>query len=432
MTNDTIRSRPFDIVVYGATGFTGEKVVKYIVEQHPEIKLAISGRNEQTLQTIASRVNLAPSAILVASLDYDDDDQQLEDVLRKATIVLACAGPFRHVGRALVRAAIAAGTDYLDICGEPQFFDDMLVEFEAAARAASVLVVSACAFDCVPAELSVAFVSRELQTQYPDSPVTCVELVHQFVGVSRFHATTFHAAVDGFHASINGALTKSRQRVKDTLSIPKPPPAPDHWPNIRMDAPTTTSFVPVYHEWTNTYLLRFMGADGAAIRNSQRYLRMRQNQSEQQPQPKLSVCLGVPTKVGAYTILGFGALFSFLARYSWGCRLLHRYPSLFTAGYFTNEGPTDEQLDRGSFETRSVAYGWTKDQCVVATCRGPELGYVATPKILTALALAVLNHRETLPFSGGVMLPGALFGRSQETFDLLQQEGISFEIVPQT
>eukprot|EP00978_Attheya_sp_CCMP212_P036081 scaffold161112_cov89-Attheya_sp.AAC.1 len=301
MAKETIRSRPFDIVVYGATGFTGEKVVKYIVEQHPEIKLAISGRNEEKLQKIASLVNLAPSCILVASLDDDNDPGQVEDALRKAKIVLACAGPFRHVGRELVRAAIAAGTDYLDICGEPQFFD-MLAEFEAAARAASVLVVSACAFDCVPAELSVTLVSRELQRKYPGSPVTCLELVHQFLGVSRFNATTFHAAVDGFHASMNGELAQSRKRVKDTFSISKPPPAPDHWPTIMIEAPTT--FFPVYHEWTKTYLLKFMGADGAAIRNSQRYLRMRSpihsNNSDdnlpEQPQPKLSVCLGVPTK----------------------------------------------------------------------------------------------------------------------------------------
>ncbi len=353
--------RPFDFVIYGATGFAGKHVVKHFFNNHPTIKIAIAGRNQTKLQQIADDLNnsnananananandssnrINPDQILVASAD---DKQQLIAILSQAKICLACAGPYRQdVGKNVVEAAIASQTDYLDLCGEPQFFDDMLTSFDQQARDSKTLVISACAFDCVPSEICYQLASSELTKKYSNSnsniPVTNVEIVHTFEGIRCANATTFHAAVDGFHASYTGELKASRQKVKDSFPQLQKDTAtsskrPKEWKRLAA-TPSMTS--PLYDEYTDSHLLKFMGADAACILASDRYLRLRsiddsQSESPLPPMPFLSLCFGLKQKSHAYTFLGFGAVFATLAKFAWGCKLLHSSPETFTRGFF--------------------------------------------------------------------------------------------------
>lgn len=137
--------------------------------------------------------------------------------------------------------------------------------------------------------------------------------------------------------------------------------------------------------------------------------------------------------MNAYKVIGMGAIFSGLASTSFGCNMLHSNPGLFSNGFFVEgDGPSDADLEGVSFCTYSTGYGSGKEQIVKATCKGPEPGYVATPRMLVALALTVLNHRDKLAFSGGVVLPGALFGETTEVYESLKENGITFEVVDET
>lgn len=418
-------SRPFDIVVYGATGFTGKRVAKYLVESQKSLKIALSGRNEEKLSLLANELGLPQESALVAPLD---DHEKLTQTLADCRIVLACAGPYRHMGEEVIRAAIKAKTDYLDLCGEPQFFNDMLLKYDDDARANQVLVISACAFDCVPAELTSKLACKEFNSKYENAEVTNLEVVHTFQGLESGNATTFHAAVDGFHAGINGELAVSRKKVQEKLKIVKVP-IPQAWPKIV----SSPNLHPIFHEDTNSYLLKFVGADAACILASDRYLRYRSDvdkysKYKDKPHPRLSLCFGCPTKSAAYKTLAYGGVFATLARYKWGCDLLHDKPELFTNGCFRDGGPTDEQLSKGSFKTYCTAYGMNKEQAAKVTCEGPEPGYVATPRMIVALAKTVLQNRAKIPFEGGVMLPGAAFGDCEEVYDMLEKEGVRFKV----
>lgn len=414
--------RPFDILVYGATGFTGKRVAQYISQSHPDLALALAGRSESKLLAVASELNLSPSSIFVAPAN---DAAKLKEALSQAKVVLACAGPYRHVGCEIVEAAIQARTDYLDLCGEPQFFDDMLVQHNQAAQETETLIVSSCAFDCVPSELSAQLLTRTIKQQF-NQDVSGIHIVHTFEGCHGGNATTFHAAVDGFYAASSGELHKSRQAVNNHFDIPTKPPRPETWSK---DVVPTPGLMPLYDASLNTYLMKFIGADAACILASDRYLRLFSNEYASIPPPKLSVCFGIPDKTSAFKFLAYGGVFATLAKSKWGVDRLHAHPELFTNGFFQSQGLSEEQLNTGSFVTHSVGYGTTKEQYVKATCRGPEPGYVATPKMITALALTVLRHREKLRFKGGVLLPGALFGDCTEAYDLLRQEEVAFDIV---
>lgn len=149
---------------------------------------------------------------------------------------------------------------------------------------------------------------------------------------------------------------------------------------------------------------------------------------QDRPNPRLSVCFGLPSQTAGWKVVGFGAIFSGLASFSLGCDMLHSNPSLFSNGFFVEEGPSDADLEKASFCTYTTGYGSSKE-VVKVTCKGPEAGYVATPRMLVALALTVLNHRDELAFSGGVVLPGALFGETTAVYDNLKKNGIIFEVV---
>ena len=430
-------AREFDLLIYGATGYTGKRVVAHAVAKYPALKIAISGRTEAKLLQVADELGLpAHSSVVVAPLEDDGSgtNPTLIEAVGRARVVLACAGPYRQCGMPLVRAAVEAGTDYLDLCGEPQFFDDALVECEEEARSKNVLIVSACAFDCVPAELSAALVAREVKKRYgadggeeggSAGVVSGIEICHTFGGVAKANATTFHAAVDGFNAASKGELKKSRAKVMNKFDVQKAPRRPAEWPKV----PSTPGNLPAYHEPSGMYALKFPGADAAAVLASWRYQRIRDPEKHASvPQPRLSVCFACPDKWSAAKVLGFGAVFSVLAKFKTGCDILHGNPELFTNGTFTEGGPSDEELEKGYFKTYSAAYGRTEEECVRATCEGPEPGYVATPRMLVALAMTVLNHRDKLSFSGGVTPPGALFGSCSEAYDKLRESGIVFTV----
>jgi len=449
MTTKTGR-RPYDVLVYGATGFTGQRVARYILQYHSKtIQLAIAGRNRSKLHQLATSINLPIEHVFISSTS-ESDREKLLHVLSQARVVLSCAGPYRDPkvnSASIVEAAIMTGTDYLDLCGEPQFFEDILVQYEFEARRRGVLVVSACAFDCVPADLSVRMVSRELRRLQKDSAgdlkesgygddavtddavaVSGIEVIHVVENITCANSTTFHAAVEGFYAASNGHLKASRNRVRDKFNIRPPLIRPESWPKV----PEAPGNLPVYDSRSKSHTLKFMGADASCILASDRYVRFR-NESivDSPPPPRLSVCFGVPTKAIAFQFLAYGAIFSSLARYKWGCKLLHSNPPLFSNGLFRHDGqgPTEEELEGGKFTTYTTAYGLTRDKVVYGKCSGGEPGYVATPRIIVALALTVLRHREKLRFKSGVMLPGAAFGECQEAYKLLREEGIKFDIV---
>lgn len=129
-------------------------MVKHLVNQHPELNVAICGRSRDKLIALDLDwdESKCESSIFVVS-NVVEESKKLVEVFSKAKIVIACAGPYRQCGMSILKAAVEARTDYLDLCGEPQFFDDALLSFDREAREAGVLACHAAAFDCVPAEL---------------------------------------------------------------------------------------------------------------------------------------------------------------------------------------------------------------------------------------------------------------------------------------
>ena len=351
----------------------------------------------------------------------------------------------------ILKAAMKAKCDYLDICGEPQFFDDALLAFDRQARNDGLLAVHAAAFDCVPAELGASLAERELLNRYKNNSegnVDCagIEVIHTMQNVSSANATTFHAAVDGFYAASTGELKASRKKVKENypeFDQTKPPTRPSNWPKV---PETPGAIMPGYNDELGLRTMKFVGADASAIRSSWRYLRSRipdhKRKGMEIAEPRLSVLIGLDGKetTAAMKVMLYGGCFSTLARWQWGCNLLHSYPETFSGGVFTSKGPTEEELQQARFTTYVSAYGSkhseSNSQVARVKISGPEPGYISTPILIVALALTILDagkdeekNEVNLSFGSGVTLPGALFADCDRVYDHMRKGGVLFDVV---
>ena len=156
--------RPHQLVVLGASGFTGQRVlenlVRFLKTSGTSLRWAVSGRNErklkQTLQQVSrvTDVDVTGTEILTASLQ---DHGSLARMACAADVVMNCTGPFRETGAAVVAACVDAATDYLDIAGEPQFMEQTQLTWHRKAQDKSIYVIPGSGTDCIPSDCGVNY-----------------------------------------------------------------------------------------------------------------------------------------------------------------------------------------------------------------------------------------------------------------------------------
>lgn len=154
-------SSKFDIVVYGATGFTGQLVAEYLAAHYKAdsgLKWAMAGRSKDKLAAVRDAIGApADTALIVAD---GGDPASLKAMVGHTRSVISTVGPYQLYGSDLVAACVEAGTDYLDLCGEPLWMRQMIDTHEAAAKSSGARILFSCGFDSIPFELGVYFVQQ--------------------------------------------------------------------------------------------------------------------------------------------------------------------------------------------------------------------------------------------------------------------------------
>ena len=146
--------REFDIIVYGATGFTGRLVAEYLVQAYPgRGRWAMAGRSAAKLAEIRDLIG-APADTPLVIADADDA-MSIRTLAERTQVVLTTVGPYQLYGSALVAACAAAGTAYVDLCGEPAWMRQMIDAHEAEAKRTGARIVFSCGFDSIPFDLGV-------------------------------------------------------------------------------------------------------------------------------------------------------------------------------------------------------------------------------------------------------------------------------------
>jgi short subunit dehydrogenase-like uncharacterized protein len=183
----TSENREFDIIVWGASGFTGKLTAEYLLGRYGvggELKWALGGRNRAKLE--ATRKELGnESGIAVDDLQIvlgdSQDETSLSEMVTRTKVVCTTVGPYALYGSKLVAACAEHGTSYCDLTGEAHWMQRMIDQHQETAAASNARIVFTCGFDCIPSDLGAHFMQREMQRLHG---VACSKIQYRVVGFS--------------------------------------------------------------------------------------------------------------------------------------------------------------------------------------------------------------------------------------------------------
>ena len=160
-------TKPFDLVVHGATGFTGRLVVEYLLQRYPAgggLRWAMGGRSAEKLAAVRDELGAPADTPLVVT--DTSDPSSLQALMDSTRLVLTTVGPYQLYGNELVAACAKAGVDYVDLCGEPAWMRRMIDAHEAQAKASGARIVFSCGFDSIPFDLGVFLLQTEMKARF--------------------------------------------------------------------------------------------------------------------------------------------------------------------------------------------------------------------------------------------------------------------------
>ncbi|XP_069014772.1 saccharopine dehydrogenase b isoform X1 [Embiotoca jacksoni] len=419
-------SRPYHIIIFGATGFTGQFVVEEVARCAAEspgggcLKWAVAGRSrrrlEEALKGAAGRLSMpelrTDIEIIVADVSIEES---LAIMCQQGVLILNCVGPYRFYGEPVVKACIENGAHYIDICGEPQFLERMQLEYHTKAADRGVYVIGSCGFDSIPADLGILYTQRKFK-----GTLTAVE---SFLEISSGpegssgHDATWQSAVYGFADS--GCLRQLRKKF-------------GHKPLPVVGAKVKKRGFLFFWKEMEQYAIPFMGSDPSVVKRTQRFM----YEEEQRTPVQYSSYVGVGGLFSVIKLLCGGLLFWFMVKFRLGRTLLTTFPSLFSFGLFTKAGPTMKQIEDTCFSLTFFGEGYSEgadpsqgrpDAKICTQVIGAEPGYVATVSAVVQAAVTLLNELHSLPRRGGVYTPGAAFYKTS-LIDRLHNHSIKFSV----
>jgi saccharopine dehydrogenase (NAD+, L-glutamate forming) len=387
------RDRQFDVVLFGATGFTGRLTAEYLARHAPaDLRWAIAGRNRDKLaklrDELASQTD-APGELEILQADVGDPDS-VRRVAEAAKVVATTVGPYLEYGEPLVAACAESGADYVDLTGEPEFVDRMYLAHHPAAEASGARIVHACGFDSIPHDLGAQFTVQQLPD---DVPITLKGYVR---AGGTFSGGTFASALTAFSRARQMASTHAQRRRVE----PKPT-------DRRARAVTGR---PGYDRAVGRWVLPFPSLDPQVIAHSAAVL------PEYGPDFSYSHFIALKDPVTAAGLAaGTGSLFALAQFPPTRAALLRLRPS--------GSGPSAEQREKGWFSVRFV--GTTADGTTVQTeVAGGDPGYGETSKMLAESALCLAL--DDLPETSGSVTTATAMGKALRA--RLIANGIAFRV----
>lgn len=389
-------SRQLDVIIFGASGFTGQYTIYEATKVLSHLKWGIAGRCQSKLEKVLKDMgmkagqDLSHIPIIIADVQEPASLQQMAEQCR---IVVNCCGPFRFFGEPVISACISAGTHHVDVSGEPQYMEKMQLEYNEKALERGVYIVSACGFDSIPADMGVIFLEQQFKgvlnsvESYLD-----MEIKSSGPAGSPIHYGTWESAVHGL-ASADELSSLRKKLFKERL--------PKFTPSLRNR--------PVLHKSPlvgNKWCLPFMGSDRSVVMRSQRYF----YETEEKRPVQMRAYFTTPTLIHSFIVMLVGVVFGFMTKFCLGRSLLLRFPKLFSLGFASHVGPTENAMEGTKFSMWIQGRGWEEklasptDQYKdapnkkMAVCvSGTNPGYGATCVALLLSATTILKEQDKMP-----------------------------------
>ncbi|MEU7488226.1 saccharopine dehydrogenase NADP-binding domain-containing protein [Streptomyces sp. NPDC042319] len=385
--------RTYDVVLFGATGFAGRLTAAHLAAHAPEgCRWALAGRDKSKLERLRAELAASHPACADLPLVHADaaDPESLRAVAAATRVLATTVGPYLKYGEPLVAACAEAGTDYVDLTGEPEFIDLMYVRHHETARASGARLVHACGFDSVPHDLGVLYTVGLLPEGVPLRMTGIVRTNATFSGGTLASALTVMSRPLGMVRA-----ARERQRVE-----PRPVGR-----TVRAVPGAPTREQGVWGVPLPTLDPQVIGRSAAALERYGPDFRYRHYAGVRR----------LPTVVGG--VLGAGA--------AYGAAQVPPARRWLSARLAPGDGPDEERRAHSWFKVRFVGEGGGRR--VVTEVSGGDPGYDETAKMLAESALCLAY--DELPDSAGqvtsaVAMGDALTGR-------LQRAGLRFRVVEQ-
>jgi short subunit dehydrogenase-like uncharacterized protein len=402
-----MEQRPFDVIVFGATGFAGRLVAEYLQDHHAgEIRWAVAGRNQAKLEKlVASLADRRPDAPPVEFRIADSQDHQTLEAMAAATrVVCTTVGPYAKYGGPVVAACVAKGAHYCDLTGEPQFVRRMMDAHHDEAVTKELRIVHCCGFDSIPSDLGTRLV-QETAIQRDGTPCDRVEFILK--GSSGgFSGGTIASLVNVLEEASDPAI---RRILGDPYSL-----AVERGPDSREQ--TGVRYSEAAGVWTAPFVMA--AVNERIVRRTNHLLGYRYGRDFRYGE---SMQTGRGTR-GRLKALGMTAgLGGFTAGMMVGPvrkGLLKMLPS-------PGEGPSDEAIESGFFKAR--LFGQRDGEVVVTVdvtgTRDP--GYGATACMLAEAAILLASDQQL--GVTGVCTPGSAMGLA--LIERLHAKQVQFEVV---
>ena len=166
-------NKMFDLVIYGATGFTGSLAVQYVSQQYGNsINWAIAGRSKGKLEAVLANHTATLKTAIPIILADSDDKRSLQKMCSQTSSIATSAGPFARYGTLLVECCAESGTHYCDITGETSWVRDMIANYDDKARKSGAMIVSLCGHDSIPWDLSTFLLAKKLKEFHNENLVS--------------------------------------------------------------------------------------------------------------------------------------------------------------------------------------------------------------------------------------------------------------------
>ncbi len=387
--------RQYDLALFGATGFTGGLTARYIAEHGPAgLRWALVGRNRSKLEAVASSLGeVSGDGVPAPELLIADaaDSTALARVAGAARVVVTTVGPYALYGEPLVAACAAAGTDYVDLTGEPEFVDRMWLGYHEQAQRSGARLVHCCGFDSIPHDLGAYFTVKQLPEGVPLTVNGYVRMGAEFSG------GTFASAINGFG------------RARQTLSAARQRRQREQRPAGRQihSAPAR----PRRDAGLGGWVVPLPTVDGPIVRRSAAAL--------ERYGPDFSYGHNVVaehlTSVAA-TAGGVGVALVL-------AQLPPTRKLLLKASRSPGEGPSEEVRAKSWFKVTFIGEGG--GERVVAEVAGGDPGYGETAKMLAESGLCLAF--DELPDTSGQVTTAAAMGDA--LLERLQAAGIGFKLI---
>jgi short subunit dehydrogenase-like uncharacterized protein len=400
----------FDVILWGATGFTGQLVAQHLAQHYAEgLRWALAGRNQAKLQQVREEIGLPELPLLQAD---SADRTSLDRLANRSRVICTTVGPYARYGSELVAACVAAGTHYCDLTGEVPWMARMIEQHQQAAESSGARIVHCCGFDSIPTDLGVHFLQGAMRETHGEVANRAKSRIGQFSG----------AASGGTIASMMQMMEEARRDASVRRILLEPyslNPAPlQHGP----DGPDSTrvAFDEDFEQWTAPFVMAAINARvvrrsnaladfpyGRDFRFDERQLTGAGRAGKRRAQ---KIAAGLKLTVG---VMAFGP----------GRKLAARFlPS-------PGEGPTPEQQRKGHFELFVHGLNSISGKTLTTRVSGDrDPGYGATSRMLGEAAVCLA--RDKLDVGGGLWTPATAMG-DQLITRLQERAGMTFELLSQ-